>query len=217
MWTSAPLASQQGTPVPVLFSGPCSQLRVGFGPLRPHKTLGLRCEQHGVSSSRHEDGFWCGQAAHRSPSDSDHLHTGPGAPGQLSSLPTNPGGCGHHCRPPPHHLQDSPNSRLQDKSILFFMVTINRSSLKPITRLGERQCPTVGEDDGLACSIRSKRTSKHHRDLSITTYREHVPLLLFMVQGKHPRNGRRKGSLRTLPENLQCHYQQGEPTVLHSA
>lgn len=99
----------------------------------------------------------------------------------------------------------------------FFMVTINRSSLKPITRLGERQCPTVGEDDGLACSIRSKRTSKHHRDLSITTYREHVPLLLFTVQGKHPRNGWRTRPLRTLPENLQCHYQQGEPTVLHSA
>lgn len=101
MWTSAPLASQQGAPVPVLFSGPCSQLRVGFGPSHPHKPLGLRCEQRGVSSSRHEDGFWCGQAAHWSPSDSDNLHTGPGAPGQLSSLHTNPGGCGHHCRPPP--------------------------------------------------------------------------------------------------------------------
>lgn len=77
--------------------------------------------------------------------------------------------------------------------------------------------PRVGEDDRLAFSIVSKRTSKHHRDLSITTYQKHVPLLLFTVQGKHPRNGRRTGPLQTLPGNLQCRYQQGEPTVLCTA
>lgn len=41
-----------------------------------------------------------------------HPSRAPGAPGQVLSPHRYLGGCGHHCRPPPPHLRDFPNSRL---------------------------------------------------------------------------------------------------------
>ena len=48
MWTSALPVARQGAPVPVLLSGPCSQLRVGLALSCPCKHMGLSCEPWGA-------------------------------------------------------------------------------------------------------------------------------------------------------------------------